>query len=99
MTLLVEWSPRSKLEYFYLLNYLKENLGKEKVDESMISIAKIILRIADMPLMFPPISKSKTKIRYAVLTKHTTIIYKISRKKIEIASLFDTRQNPTKRKI
>lgn len=65
----------------------------------MDAIENMMKQISEMPLMFPPISKSKTKIRYRVLTKHTTIIYKVSRSEIEIASLFDTRQNTAKRRF
>ncbi len=97
MALLVEWSPRSKQELFNLLIYLEQNWGTNKVNETIKSINELIEQIVHMPLMFPPISKRKAKIRYAVLTKQTTIIYKSYKMKIEIVSLFDTRQNPIKR--
>ena len=98
MIFTVKWSPRSEIELIHLLDYLLANWGLEKVNETDKAIKELVKQICEMPGMFPT-ARSKNKTRYAVLTKHTTIYYRVRKKEIEIISLFDTRQNPNKLRL
>jgi plasmid stabilization system protein ParE len=46
------------------------------------------------PEIFPPIQQKK--LRKCVISKQTTIFYKIEKNQIIIVSVFDSRQNPLK---
>jgi plasmid stabilization system protein ParE len=51
--------------------------------------------IAEHPSRYPIIHQA-SKLRKAVLTKHNIILYRDMEDRIEIISIFDTRQNPDK---
>jgi len=60
----------------------------EKLDSS-IEIIK------NQPELFPESKKGKG-LRKCVITKQTTLYYRYNSKRINIVTLFDTRQNPNK---
>lgn len=60
----------------------------EKLDSS-IEIIK------NQPEIFPESKKGKS-LRKCVITKQTTLYYRYNSKRINIVTLFDTRQNPNK---
>jgi plasmid stabilization system protein ParE len=64
--------------------------GKTKVH---FKTFKTINQIADAPSMYPE-SKIKKNVRKCVITKHTTLFYRVNKKEIEIITIQDTRQNP-----
>ena len=94
----VVWSVRFEKDFAAVANYLFENLGVNKVQEVHDEIVSITNQISLMLEMFPP-TKKKAKTRYAVVTTQLTIFYKIHKKEITLITLFDTRQNPSKRKL
>lgn len=51
--------------------------------------------IRNQPEMFPE-SKRGKKLRKCVVTKQTTLFYRFTTKKINVVTIFDTRQNPKK---
>ena len=51
--------------------------------------------IKNQPEIFPESKKGKS-LRKCVLTKQTTLFYRYNSKRINIVTIFDTRQNPNK---
>ena len=60
----------------------------EKLDSS-------IEMIKNQPEIFPESKKGKN-LRRCVITKQTTLYYRFNSKRINIVTLFDTRQNPNR---
>ena len=65
---------------------------RQKFAQKLLGNVKII---RDNPEAFP-ISETNKKVHKCVVTKQTTIFYKFNSKRIEIISVFDTRQDPNK---
>lgn len=65
---------------------------RQKFAQKLLGNVKII---RDNPEAFP-ISETNKKVHKCVVTKQITIFYKFNSKRIEIISVFDTRQDPNK---
>jgi plasmid stabilization system protein ParE len=91
----VVFSTRAKKKLDNLLYYLETEWSINvkyafvaKLDHSMSRISR-----------FPescPVSSQKKGVYQCIVSKHTTLYYRIKLKEIEIITLFDNRQNPKK---
>ena len=74
-------------------NYLFDNWGMTVCDNFLGRFEQMCSLLSSSPGMFPMINKKK-KIRKCVLTSQNTIYYREHTDKIEIITIFDTRQDP-----
>ena len=86
-------TAEKKLEklFEYLIKEWSVKVKKDFVEklDSSIEIIK------NQPEIFPESKKGKS-LRKCVVTKQTTIYYRYNSKRINIVTLFDTRQDPNK---
>ncbi len=94
----IEWSPRATKEYLSLLEYLLDEWGEKTVRKFSNRIETILKDISEQPKMYPASAKRKN-IRRCVVTKQTSLYYRVERDKIELVTLFDSRQNLSKRNL
>lgn len=76
-----------------LLDYIVNKFGRKSAKEVYLRIEKMLERIADMPKAFPS-SKKKKGLRKCVLSKQTSIYYRIHSDYIEVVSFRPNRKNP-----
>ena len=91
----VIWSPLSQRDLNQILDYLDANWGKSVALNYLEIINLLIYELTLHPKQFPLINKKKN-IRKCVITKHNSLYYTISKNKIAILRIFDTRQDPSK---
>lgn len=94
----IRYSKRAKKEYIELLDYLIEDFGKivaEKVDTIIFNTLK---QITINPTQYPE-SKERKGIRRCVLSKQTTIYYRVRHNYIEVVTFWANRKNPLKKRI
>ncbi|SHF05747.1 Plasmid stabilization system protein ParE [Psychroflexus salarius] len=86
-------TAQKKLEnlFEYLITEWSLKVKKEFVEklDSSIEIIKT------QPEIFPESKKGK-KLRRCVITKQTTLYYRFNSKRINVVTIFDTRQHPNK---
>lgn len=75
--------------------YLITSFGLKVLENFLALYEARIASIAEQPDRYPIINK-ELKLRKAVLTKHNIILYREMTDKIEVISIFDTRQDPGK---
>ena len=92
------WSDEALNNLKNIIDYLEYKWTKKEIKKFAKLFDKQVDLIVDNPLLFPKTDKSKD-IRKSVLTKHTSIYYKINKYDIELLSIFDNRQDPEKLKI
>lgn len=92
------WSDESLKNLDTIIEYLELNWTEKEVKKFLNILDKRIKLISLNPLIFPSKLKNKN-IRRSVLSKQTSIFYRISETRIEVLSIFDSRQNPGKLKI
>lgn len=89
----VIWSKEAYNNLEAIINYFEAIWTEQELRKFVVKLEKRINLIAQRPQIFP-LSHHQSNIRRSVLSKQTTIYYKIRQRKIEIVSLFDTRQDP-----
>jgi len=78
-----------------LLEYLENEWSLKVKKEFIDRLDKSLKLIQENPDLFPE-SILKKGLHKCVLTKQTTIYYRIDKKSINIVTLFDNRQDPKK---
>ena len=86
-------TPSAQEDLDKVLSYLSENWGKSVLENFLALYEAKICLISEYPSRYPFINK-KNFLRKAVLTNHNMILYREEKGKIEIISIFDTRQHP-----
>ncbi|MCB4800329.1 MULTISPECIES: type II toxin-antitoxin system RelE/ParE family toxin [Flavobacteriaceae] len=78
-----------------LFEYLIEEWSLKVKKDFVEKLDSSIEIIKNQPEIFPESKKGKS-LRKCVVTKQTTIYYRYNSKRINIVTLFDTRQDPNK---
>ena len=91
------WSDESLNNLNSIVGYLELNWTEKEIKKFLNHLDKRIQLISSNPLIFPSTEKNRN-IHKSVLSKQTSIFYRVSNNQIEILSIFDNRQNPDKLK-
>jgi plasmid stabilization system protein ParE len=94
----IEWSPRATKEYLNLIDYLLSEWGERTEKKFSERLKNILSYILENPEMYPATTK-RNNIRRCIISKQTSLYYRIKRDEIELVTLFDTRQNISKKKL
>lgn len=95
MAKMVFITPAARDDLDAILFYLQENWGVAVLENFLALYEAKISLIAEYPSRYPFIHE-KNMLRKAVLTKHNIILYRDIADRIEVISVFDTRQDPGK---
>jgi len=87
------WSDEALNNLKRIITYLENRWTQREIRRFAILLDKQLFLISNNPFIFAE-SYHSNGLRRAVLSKQTTIYYKIVRQEIWIVSLFDNRQNP-----
>lgn len=95
MPLQIRYSQRAKSEYKELLAYIILNFGIQKATDTDAVFEKLIHQISENPKMYSLFDEHKN-IRKCVISKQTSLYYRISGKYIELVSFRGNLMNPVK---
>lgn len=98
MTRQIEWSPRATKEYLNLIDYLLDEWGERPARKFANRLETILAEISERPKMYP-VTISRRNVRRCVVSKQASLYYRIRNEKIELITIFDTRQNPSMKKL
>ncbi|XOV92057.1 MAG: type II toxin-antitoxin system RelE/ParE family toxin [Bacteroidota bacterium] len=98
MSLKIEWSPRSEKEYLNLIDYLLKEWGEKSATKFSDRLQNVLSDISKKPQIYPSTERRKD-VRRCVVSKQISLYYRIKKDRIEIITLFDNRQSPSKRKL
>ncbi|MEO9805868.1 MAG: type II toxin-antitoxin system RelE/ParE family toxin [Reichenbachiella sp.] len=90
-------STTAKSKLTNLLEYLKSEWSEKVQKEFITKMDKSMSRISHYPKSCPESIEIKGLFK-CVVTKQTSLFYRINPQEIEAVTLFDTRQNPAKLK-
>ena len=93
MSLPIKWSPASKDEFAELLEYVEAQFGLDAALNFLDKTDKVLDGISEHPAMFPASEKSPS-VRKAIITKQTSLLYRISAFEIQLLHFWDNRKNP-----
>ena len=91
------WSPRARITFLNILNYLNKEWGKNSVQNFISEVTDILMNVSINPEMFISAKKNKY-IRKGIISKHISLYYRIKPRKneIELLTFWDNRQDPRK---
>ncbi|MCW3808029.1 type II toxin-antitoxin system RelE/ParE family toxin [Plebeiibacterium marinum] len=92
------WSPAAEEDLRLILDYLQSKWSQHVVNKFINRIDDNIGLIMEDPKIFPVIN-AELQIRKSVITKQNTLYYRVVSDGVEIARLFDSRQDPKKLKF
>jgi len=89
----IRFSPRASMEYDNVIDYVILNFGLETAIEIEIDFDRLLNQISYNPKMYPLYDDQKD-IRRCVISKQTSLYYRISGKFIELVSFRGNLMNP-----
>ncbi len=86
------WLPKAEERFDEIISHLQKNWTEKEVS-NFIKRTEIVLNlISKFPRLYR--RSGKKSIYEALITKHNLLLYRITRRNIELITFFDTRQNP-----
>lgn len=92
------WSDEAINNLKGIIEYLENRWTKKEIKKFAQLLDRQLSLIKDNPLLYPESDKSNG-LRKSVLSRQTTIYYKVVKYEIRIMTLFDNRQNPERLNI
>ena len=89
------WSDEALTNLKQIILYLEEKWTTTEIKKFANLLDRQLFRIQNNPFLFPK-SDVRENYRKAVLSKQTTIYYRVFNFEIHIVTLFDNRQDPKK---
>ena len=90
-------SPQAREDIINILSYLSLNWNQEVIDEFQQKLETFYFIVSVNPRLFGYFNKQKNIRKYAI-TRQNIIYYRNKRKEVQIITVFDARQNPSKLK-
>ena len=90
---LIRWTDESIQNLESILNYIKTTWTEKEVNNFKSKLTHQLKIIQRFPTIFPA-SEHNSRLRKAVMSKQTSLIYEFKEDIIYIVSIFDNRQNP-----
>jgi len=94
----ITWSGEALHNLSQIIAYLEANWTEKEIRKFAQKLEKSLHLISIFPEIYPSTSKRK-RVRKCVLTKQTSLYYKVIRKEIFVVTVFDNRQDPNKLKV
>jgi len=94
----IVWTNKALVNLDNIIQYLTDNWTEKEIAKFFRKLDKRINIISQRPQLYP-LTSNRKDVRRSVLTPQITIYYRINKQAIEILTLFDNRQNPSKSKL
>ena len=88
----VKFSPEATDTLLSIVSFIENKWSVKTADQFTIKVYKVIDIISNNPYIFP--LTNFENVRKAVITRQTSVIYKIHQGHIEIHFFWDNRQEP-----
>jgi len=93
MSLTVYYTPRSKETLSSVYNFIENKFGASSANKFVAKAEKTIKLIAEYPLMFKA-SSIDENVRIGLITKQTSLFYRVTDTSIHLLFFWDNRQEP-----
>ena len=89
------WLPKAEQRFDEIISWLRQNWTDREIDNFIDRVIEVL----DLVRLNPRIYRysGKGRIHQAVITRHTLLLFRIKKDKVELLTFFDTRQDPQKK--
>ena len=91
----IVWSPRAESDFINIIEYLIGKFGSSSAIKFANKLDRILNNIAKLPEIYPVTVKRKN-VRRCVISRQTTLYYRVKHDTIQLVTFYDTRQHPDK---
>lgn len=96
MIFAIKWTSKAQDSFTEIVKYLHENWSNKEIDNFVFKVQKKLNVISINPKLFQ--KSDKKSIHRVVITRHTSLYYRILNSEIHLLLFFDNRKNPKSRK-
>jgi len=97
MAVELKWSKRAKKSFDNIVDFIEENCSEKSAKKFVRKAEHTLTSISQNPKMFIEIDKKN--IHKGIITKQTSVFYRIYNQHIRIITFWDNRRNPDNLKI
>ncbi len=90
----IKWTRNAEIELAQILDYLEKQWTNMELRKFATLLEKNLSIITLFPRIFPA-STQNNSVRRCIVSKQTSLYYKVEQDKIIVLSLFDNRRNPS----
>ena len=90
MSFAIKWTLRARERYYEILAYIQDGWGMDKSIEFIDKADAVLDNISEYPKMYQRTGKRNA--RKAVITKRTSLIYRIKDDDVELITFRDNRK-------
>lgn len=94
----ITWAPKALEDYFKILDYLAYKYDTAIANNFIEKTLLLLEKLASDKIIFKK-SESIKGVNEVLITKHNLLLYCVKNNEIELLTIFDTRQHPTKKKL
>ena len=98
MALKIQWTKRAEKSFDKIVEYLEEEWSEASAKKFVRKTDKLLGQIAENPEMCPAV-EGKEDVRKGLVTKQTSVFYRIMDNIIRLITFWDNRRDPDKLKI
>ena len=98
MALKIQWTKRAEKSFNRIVEYLEEEWSEASTKKFVQKTNKLLSQIAENPEICPAI-EGKEDVRKGMVTKQTSVFYRVKDKFIQLITFWDNRRNPDKLKL
>jgi len=92
MKLAVVLTPRAKETFIAVILQIKDKWGDHSADKFVERTYQVLYTIAQQPYLFK--AYQQENVRKAYISKHTSLVYRVTSSQIEVLFFWDNRQEP-----
>jgi plasmid stabilization system protein ParE len=89
------WSPKAKLTYNQILDYLETAWTEKEIKNFIERTEEALNHILSNPFLYPH-SRRKKRIHRCVIARQVSLFYRITDTHIELLVFWDNRRDPVK---
>jgi len=92
MSLEIILTPKAKATLLSVVSFIEAEWGQKSAEKFVTKVYKTLDNISKQPYLFK--AYSENEVRIGLITKQTSVVYRIGLEKIEILFFWDNRQDP-----
>lgn len=93
----IKWSKRAEMAYGHIIDYVADEFGTTRAQKYIFEVAKEVNKLKANPELGqkePWLDGSRYEFRRLIIGQWTKVIYRVAGDCIEIADVWDVRQDP-----
>jgi plasmid stabilization system protein ParE len=85
-------TPKAKVTFIATILFIKLKWGNNSAEKFVGKTYKVLDTIAQQPFLFK--AYQENDVRKGLITKHTSVVYRVHSERVEILFFWDNRQEP-----